>query len=167
MIRTFKLFFIAWLAVFVQSSLPGLLSAWGMVPDFSALAIGLAGLVLGTGPGIQIGIMAGFMADCYHPDTFGLFTLCGAISGYWAGSLRERIYKDQLSSQLLMAGLLALVRQAFEFWGRSGGGLGKYLAVLLRFGLGSALYTILAGLILIPYLKRFLSKPEKSKLSLA
>jgi rod shape-determining protein MreD len=165
--RSLKLFIIAWLAVFVQSSLSGLLSVWGLLPDFIAMIIGMTALTLGTGPGIQIGVMAGFMADCYHPPTMGLFTLSGAVSGYWAGSLRERIYKDQLTSQLLIIGLLSLVRQLFEYWGRGGGGPGGYLSVLMRFGLGSAVYTLLLGVLLLPYLKRFLSKSEKSKLSLA
>ncbi|MDP2807236.1 MAG: rod shape-determining protein MreD, partial [bacterium] len=122
--RFLKLFLLAWLAVFIQSSLSGLLSVWGLLPDLIAMIIGLTALTLGAGPGIQIGVMAGFMADCYHPSTMGLFTLSGAVSGYWAGSLRERIYKDQLTSQLLIAGLLSLVRQLFEYWGRGGGGLG-------------------------------------------
>jgi len=162
--RTLKLFLLAWLAVFVQSSLSGLLSVWGLLPDFIAMIIGLTALTLGTGPGIQIGVMAGFMADCYHPSTMGLFTLSGAVSGYWAGSLRERIYKDQLSSQLLMAGLLLLVRQLFEYWGRGGGSLGGYFSVLIRFGLGSVLYTVLLGSVLLPHLKRFLLRTEKLKL---
>ena len=165
--RFLKLFLLAWLAVFIQSSLSGLLSVWGLVPDFIAMVIGLTALTLGIGPGIQIGVMAGFMADCYHPSTMGLFTLSGAVSGYWAGALRERIYKDHLSSQLLIVGFLSLVRQLFEYWGRGGGGLGGYFSVLMRFGLGSAVYTLLLGVLLLPYLKRFLSKSEKSKLNLA
>ncbi|MBI4726915.1 rod shape-determining protein MreD [candidate division TA06 bacterium] len=165
--RSLKLFLLAWLAVFIQSSLSGLLSVWGLLPDFIAMIIGLTALTLGTGPGIQIGVMAGFMADCYHPSTLGLFTLSGAVSGYWAGSIRERIYKDQLANQLLIVALLSLVRQLFEYWGRGGGGLGGYISVLMRFGLGSAVYTALLGLLLLPHLKRFLPRTEKSKLRLA
>jgi len=164
--RIVKLLLLAWLAVFVQSSLPGLLSVWGLLPDFISMVIGLTALTLGTGPGILAGVMAGFLADCYHPPTMGLFTLSGAVSGYWAGSLRERIYKDQLPSQLLIVALLTLVRQSFEYWGRSGAGLGKYFQVLLRFGLGSALYTVLLGLLLLPYIKRFLPRNEKNKMRL-
>jgi len=164
--RNLKLFLMAWLAVFIQSSLSGLLSVWGLQPDFIAMIIGLTALTLGTGPGILTGVMAGFMADCYHPSTMGLFTLSGAVSGYWAGSLRERIYKDQLSSQLLVAGLLTLVRQFFEYWGRSGGGPGGYFSVLLRFGLGSALFTVLLGGLLMPPMKHFLPRSGKTKLSL-
>lgn len=164
--RIVKLLLLAWLAVFVQSSLSGLFSVWGLLPDFIAMIIGVTALTQGTGPGIQIGVMAGFMADCYHPATMGLFTLSGAVCGYWAGSLRERIYKDQLPSQLMVISLLVLLRQLFEFWGRSQGGLGTYLSVVLRFGLGSVIYTALLGLVMLPHIKRFLSRPEKTKMGL-
>lgn len=164
--RSIKLFLLAWLAVFVQSSLSGLLSVWGLLPDFISMVIGLTALSLGTGSGIQAGVMAGFLADSYHPSTMGLFTLSGAVSGYWAGSLRERIYKDQLPSQLLIVALLSLVRQLFEYWGRSGGGWGGYFTVLIRYGLGSALYTVMLGLLLLPHIKRFLSRNEKTKMRL-
>lgn len=155
MILALKTLLIAWLAVFLQSSVAHSIRIWGLVPDLLALAITAKALRDGVGPGVAFGAAVGFLADCYRPATMGLGTLSGTVIGYLAGSFRERIYREQLPSQMALAGLLALVRQPFEFFGQAGGTLAGYPWFLLRHGLGCGLYTALAAAILLPWLNRW------------
>jgi len=151
-IRAAKTLLAAWLAVFLQSSVVHFIGIGGNVPDLLAIAIAAKSIRDGTARGTAFGALAGFLADCYHPATMGLLTMSGLAAGWLAGILRERVYREQLASQVALAGGLALVRQPFEFLGPAGGALGDYPWFLLRWGLGSALYTAALAAILMPRL---------------
>lgn len=145
----------AWLAVFLQSSVVHQIGIYDNIPDLLAVAIAAKALLDGTAKGTAFGALAGFLADCYHPASMGLLTLSGTAAGWLAGILRERVYREQLASQLALAGIMALVRQPFEFMGVGQGSLGGYPWFLLRYGLGSAVYTSAAALLLMPLLGRW------------
>lgn len=152
MTSTLKTLLVAWLAVFLQSSVVHFAGVYGNVPDLLAIAIAARTLKEGAARGTAFGAMVGFLADCYHPSTMGLLTLSGITSGWLAGLLRERVFREQLASQLALAGGLALVRQPFEYLGAVGGTVGGYPWFLLRYGLGSAVYTSALAFILMPRL---------------
>jgi rod shape-determining protein MreD len=162
MTRTIKILLLSWLAVFLQSSLSSLFSVWGMVPDLLSIVIASAALIGTANSGIAAGLLAGFLADCYQPATMGLFTFSGVVSGYIAGSIRERVYREQAATQALVAGMLALVRHLFDFWGHGGAGLSQYLRSLLRYGLGSSVYTALVFLLLAASLRKMLKTGSKT-----
>lgn len=145
----------AWLAVFLQSSVVHQIGIFGNIPDLLAVAIAAKALRDGTAKGTAFGALAGFLADCYHPASMGLLTLSGIAAGWMAGILRERVYREQLASQLALAGALALVRQPFEYLGAGQGAFGGYPWFVLRYGLGSAVYTALVALLLMPLLARW------------
>jgi rod shape-determining protein MreD len=155
MIGWLKTLLTAWLAVFLQSSVVHQIGIFGNIPDLLAVAIAAKALRDGTAKGTAFGAMAGFLADCYHPANMGLLTLSGIAAGWLAGILRERVYREQLASQLALAGALALVRQPFEYLGAGQGALGGYPWFLLRYGLGSAVYTSALALLLMPLLARW------------
>jgi len=155
----------AWLAVFLQSSAAHFIGVMGNMPDILAIVIAAKALRDGTAKGTAFGALVGFLADCYHPATMGLFTLSGTAAGWLAGILRERLYREQLASQLALAGGLALFRQPFEFFGAAGGSVVGYPWFLLRFGLGSALYTSALALLLMPRLASWWSARPAGKLA--
>ncbi len=161
MTRVLKIVILAWLAVFLQSSISPLFSIWGLVPDLIAVIISAAALGITANAGMLTGLWSGFLADCYRPSTMGLFTVSGVICGYLSGALRERVYREQPATQALVAGLLCLIRQTFDFWGHGGGSLAGYFRFLFRYGLGSAVYTILIYLLLSSVLNKLLSDRGK------
>jgi rod shape-determining protein MreD len=156
---------IAWGTVFLQSSVIHLMGVYGNIPDLLAIAIAAKALKDGTAKGTSFGALIGFLADCYHPATMGLMALSGIAMGWLAGILRERIYREQLASQMALAGGLALLRQPFEFLGMSGGSLGGYPWFLLRYGLGSAAYTAALAFFVIPLLARWWTVKTGGKLA--
>jgi len=155
MMKMIKLLLLVWLAVFLQSSVTNLISLWGLVPNFMVIVIALAGLKEGVSSGVWTGLLAGFLADCYHPSTMGLFSAGGTLTGYIAGAASNRIYREQLLSQSVLAAVLSLAYQLFVFFGRDGGTLAAYPGYFLRFGLGSAIFTAAAAAILLPGLDRW------------
>lgn len=165
MIGALKTFAVAWLAVFLQSSVVHFAGIGGCLPDLLAIAIASKALRDGTAKGTAFGALAGFLADCYHPSTMGLLTMGGIAAGWLAGTLRERVYREHLASQLALAGGLALVRQPFEFLGQAEGSLGGYPWFLLRWGLGSALYTSVLAALLMPRLGAWWAARPPSRLS--
>ncbi len=160
-----KIIATAWVAVFVQSSLVHYLAVFGNIPDLLSVAIAAYALRAGTARSTAFGALVGFLADCYRPDTMGLLTLSGAGAGWLAGTLRERIYQEQPASQMALAAFLALVRQPFEFLGTAGGSLSGYPWLLVRYGLGSALYTAGLSFFLMPVIDRWLKRKKSSRLS--
>lgn len=148
--RLLKIFILVWLAVFLQSAMANMITVWGLVPDFVVIVIALVALKGGASPGIWIGLMAGFLSDCYHPSTMGLFSAGGVTVGYLAGQAREKIYREQLLSQVALISVLALVRQLFSFFGRDGGHLSSYWHFLFRYGLGGAIFTGVVAAVILP-----------------
>ena len=161
MIERLKILFLAWASVFLQSSVVGLAGIWGMVPDLSAVVVVWQGLTRGPLTGIQVGALCGFLADCYRPASMGLFTLSGILCGYLAGSLRERIYREQLFSQVALVSLMALLRHPFELWGRTASPWGGYPHFLIRYGLGGAVYTGIVAAVVLPWLNQWVRPRAK------
>lgn len=155
MIKIIKILILVWLAVFLQSSIINIVSLWGLIPNFMVIVIALAGLKEGVSSGVWTGLLAGFLADCYHPSTMGLFSVGGTVAGYLTGMARDRIYREQLLSQAAVAAGLSLVYQLFVFFGRDGGTLSSYPRYFIRFGLGSAVFTAVAAAIILPTLERW------------
>jgi rod shape-determining protein MreD len=144
---------LSWLMVFVQSSLSGSITVMGMAPDLLCVLIMLAALRLGPLPAMRVGFLAGFLADCYHPATMGLYAACYTVAGFAGGAVRDRIYREKLSSQVAASAALALLVVPLTVMFRSGGG---YIVLLVRHGIGSAVYTAALSAVLLPLLNRLL-----------
>lgn len=155
MIRIMKIVFLVWLAVFIQSSMINLISPLGLMPNFIVIIIALAGLKQGISSGVWTGLLAGFLADCYHPSAMGIFSAGGVVTGYLSGAARDRIYREQLISQSVLAAVLSLIYQTFAYFGHDGGTLIDFPRHLIRYGLGGALYTAVVTALLLPAMERW------------
>lgn len=163
MIRSFKIALAVWLAVFLQSTAANLVTFWGLSPSLAVLVIGLAGLKQGVPAAVWTGLWAGFLADCFHPASFGLYSTAGALAGYLAGIARERIYREQLLSQAALIAALTVIQLSFVFFGREGGRISTFPWYFLRVALGSALLTSLAAMLLLPALGRWIYSKGRSR----
>ena len=163
MSRGIKIIFLSWLLIFMQSTVMGFLSLWQTVPDLITVLICLVGLKEGSRSAVRVGVLSGFWADCYHPATMGLYTMTGAVAGFLIGSLRARVYREQLFSQVALTALLVFFKQALEFVIRSGGGLGSLPAFVWRYGIGCSLYTAAVAVVLIPFINRIVFKETPVK----
>lgn len=159
-----KSIILAWAAVFLQTSLVPYAALRGVVPDLVALAIAAKAIQDGPAKGTAFGAWAGFLADCYHPATMGVMTLAGLACGWIVGKMREGIYREQLASQAAMAAMASLIMRSFEFLGQGSGSFAAYPWFLLRWGLGSALYTAAVSLLIISGLISWLGRRPRSRL---
>ncbi len=144
---------LVWLLVFLQSSLVGFITVGGIAPDLFCILITLVGLRMGGMAAMRVGFLAGFLADCYHPATMGIYALCYTAAGFAAGAVRDRIYRDKYTSQIAAAAVLTLLVCPLAVTLRSGGG---YFPLLFRYGAGSALYTAVIAAVTLPLLNRWL-----------
>ncbi|MDI6738774.1 MAG: rod shape-determining protein MreD [Candidatus Edwardsbacteria bacterium] len=151
--RGIVIVFLTWLMVFVQSSLAGSVTVKGMAPDLLCILVMLTALRMGSLSAMRVGFLAGFLADCYHPATMGLYALCYTAAGFAGGAVRDRIYREKLSSQIASSAALALLIVPMTAMFRSGGG---YFGLLVRHGIGSAAYTAALSAALLPLLNRLL-----------
>lgn len=144
---------LTWCAVFFQSSLAGSIAVGGMAPDLLCILIMLVALRIGPLPAMRVGFLGGFLADCYHPATMGLYAACYTAAGFAGGAVRDRIYRDKLSSQIASVAALTVLTVPLTAMLRSGGG---YFPLLARYGAGSAVYTAVLSAAVLPLLNRFL-----------
>ncbi|HTY08723.1 MAG TPA: rod shape-determining protein MreD [Candidatus Edwardsbacteria bacterium] len=151
--RGIILVLLVWLLVFLQSSLAGFITVGGFAPDLFCILIPLVGLRMGGMGAMRVGFLAGLLADCYHPATMGIYALCYTVAGFAAGAVRDRIYRDRLASQIAASAVLALLAVPLAVTLRSGGG---YVALLVRHGFGSAVYTAAVAALALPPLNRWL-----------
>jgi rod shape-determining protein MreD len=68
----------------------------GVGPDLILLAIMAVALYRGPDAGAIVGLCGGALADIMHGQGLGLFTLAGGATGYLAGLLEPRLFKDLL-----------------------------------------------------------------------
>ena len=156
MIRGFKIALASWLAVYLQSTAANLMTFWGLTPSLAVITISLAGLKQGTPAAVWTGLWAGFLADCFHPASFGLYSAAGTAIGFLAGLARERIYREQLISQAVLIASLTMIYMTLVFFGREGGKLSLYPWYLARFALGSAGLTSIVAVFVLPALERWI-----------
>lgn len=151
--RGIAIVLLTWLAIFFQSSLAGSIAVKGMAPDLLCILIMLIALRLGPLPAMRVGFLGGFLADCYHPATMGLYAACYTAAGFAGGAVRDRIYRDKLPSQIASIAALTLLLVPLTAMFRSNGG---YFPLLIRYGVGSAAYTAALSIALLPLLNRLL-----------
>ena len=151
--RGVSIVLLVWLLVFLQSSLAGFIAIGRIAPDLCCILITLIGLRMGGMAAMRVGFLAGLLADCYHPATMGIYALCYTAAGFAAGAVRDRIYREKYTSQIAASAALALLVCPLAVMLRSGGG---YFALLVRYGVGGALYTAEIAVLLLPLLNRWL-----------
>lgn len=163
MIRGFKIALALWLAVYLQSTAANLMTFWRLTPSLAVIVISLAGLKQGTPAGVWTGLWAGFLADCFHPASFGLYSASGTAIGYLAGMVRERIYREQLFSQAALIASLTAIHTTIAFFGREGGSLSTYPWYVVRFAMGSAVLTALVAALILPAMERWIYTRGRSR----
>lgn len=96
-------------------------------------------------------IAAGLLRDVYSVDPFGLSGLSFGVAAVAVSSLREEVFREHPLTQILLAGLVALIPAAFTLGHVALTGSPAGAAALLRPSLIQALQTALfAPLFIIP-----------------
>ena len=95
-------------ALVLQATLVPLIAVQGVRPDLLLLAVVSSGLLLGKEHGVGIGFFAGLLQDLASGNVFGVNVLSKMASGYIAGLLERKVFKENILLPILAIVLATL-----------------------------------------------------------
>lgn len=95
----------------LQIGLFSSLKLFGVKPDLLLIFVVLEGLYRGTVRGAQVGLLAGFMQGIISGRFLGMFALAKAISGYFAGLLTMKFFRESIYIPLLAVWTATIVHE--------------------------------------------------------
>lgn len=113
----------------------------GSVPDFALVMLCVYAVERGPTRATCLGFFIGLLKDSVGAGALGAGALVGAVTGYIAGRLGDRIYKKQLRTQALFTVLIACVSHGMAVWIDVGGNVFEALAAFPGAVLVRAIYT--------------------------
>lgn len=124
----------------LQTTLSGPMSAFGVAPDLLLLWAVCIGLLSGSTAGALIGFGAGLLEGALQQAWIGAYVISKMLSGFTAGLLATRMFRENWLVPAVCAAVLTLVNEAAFLlisgageWGQAGRILGVrvgYHAVL-------------------------------------
>jgi rod shape-determining protein MreD len=121
------------------------LALWGATPDLALALLCIYGVERGAARACALGFVMGLVRDAAIGGALGPIAGIGALGGYLAGKLGRRIYKRQISTQLLFTALIALTVHFLALLFDTGGDPGEVLRALpLGVGLRTAYTAVVA-----------------------
>jgi rod shape-determining protein MreD len=143
--RVLRYGLLAAFALILQSTLLKLVSVGHIQPDLVLLVLFYIGLMEGSFGATIAGFCTGLVQDVYAPQTLGLNALCKSLVGFGLGYCQRGVFVESLTARALILFSTVLVHDILYFqislWPEVSGAL----ALVVRVGLPTALYTALLG----------------------
>lgn len=133
------------LALFVQTSWTNAISLWDIKPDLVVLVLVFIGITSGQIEATILGFFSGFLIDVYNPESMGINALSNSIVGFAVGYSRVGIVAEDIQVQAAALLIASLLRDLIYFICYTFPDPIEALYNVLRFGLGTAVYTALLG----------------------
>jgi len=96
----------------LQSTIAGRLAVWRVAPDLLFVWTVCVGLLYRAGPGALVGWGSGLLEGALQQRWIGAYAVSKTISGFLAGHLGTKMFKENWLVPLVCAGLLTLVNEA-------------------------------------------------------
>lgn len=96
-----NIYFILLSALFFQAVLLNHIKIFGARPDLLLTCVVFFALFLGSGAGLESGIVAGLFKDMFALDFFGMNTFILGLTGFAAGILNAKFFKESKLTQLV------------------------------------------------------------------
>lgn len=139
-------------ALLIQSTLAELISVQQIKPDFVLIVLVFMSLSDGHIMGTTFGFLSGWIQDVYAPQYLGLNALCKSIVGFFVGYGSGGVIESNLVVQGIILFVATLFHDALYFLIYSWNTADGYGWYLLRYGLPTALYTTIAGVLVFSLL---------------
>ena len=133
------------LALFLQTSWTNAISLWDVKPDLVVLILVFIGITSGQIEATILGFFSGFLIDIYNPEAMGINALSNSIIGFAVGYSRVGIVAEDIQVQAAAIFIASLLRDLIYFICYTFPDPIQALYNVLRFGLGTAVYTALLG----------------------
>ena len=134
------------LAVLLQTSWVNSFSIRGVRPDVVLLVVVFIGITRGQIAATVFGFVSGFLLDVYDPESMGLNSLANSVVGFAVAHSRPGVVAEDFRVQALLLFLAGILHDLVYFAMHSIADPMAIPGLLLRYGLGSAIYTSCVGL---------------------
>jgi cell shape-determining protein MreD len=142
-----------------QSTWPGWLRVQSQAPNLTLAVAICLGLSTGGGSGLTAGFLGAFLWGAVSSSTLGHLFLSHMSLGFFAGSLRGRVFADRVLIAVLLVGVGALLAAVVELVVAPPAGPQPWLTQTLLRALYSAAMAVPIYL-LVRSLRRFYPEPE-------
>jgi len=151
-------------AVLLQVGLAPYMAIGGVTPNFLLLVVVTLALVEGPTPGAASGFAAGLLFDLLGTGPVGPMALVLAVTGYVAGLLHEQMFAEGWLLPLTVLAVASLAAElAYGLLLMLMGAGGPFWSSLLTIMLPGAVYNTALGLLVYPWLARFLRPDQQMK----
>ncbi|MDR3562859.1 MAG: rod shape-determining protein MreD [Negativicutes bacterium] len=87
---------LAVLFLIIQATLLPLIAINGIRPDLLLLVVVSSALLLGKEQGVGLGFFSGLLQDLASGNIFGLNVLAKIVTGYLAGAMERKVFKENI-----------------------------------------------------------------------
>lgn len=133
------------LALFLQTSWTNVISLWDIKPDLVIIVLVFIGITSGQIEAIVLGFFSGFLMDVYNPEWMGMNALSNSIIGFAVGYSRVGVVAEDIQVQTTILFVASLMRDLIYFLCYTFPDPVQALYLILRYGLGTAVYTAVLG----------------------
>lgn len=136
------------LALFLQSSWTNAIAIWEIKPDLVVLVLVFVGITSGQIEATILGFFSGFLIDVYNPEWMGVNALANSLIGFAVGYSRVGVVAEDIQVQAAILFLASLIRDFIYFVCYTFPNPVEALLQILRYGLGTAFYTAILGILI-------------------
>ncbi len=149
--RKFSLWLLILITLLLQVTLFSRIEVAGIGPDPVLIVLVIVALALGPVVGMLFGFLIGLSQLAILSTSMVSAPLAATVVGYLVGKYGTKIMYESYLVQFLILILGVLIFDVINFGISCPGQLGM---VLVRFSLGSALYTAAVGILLVVFMER-------------
>lgn len=149
--RKFSLWLLVLITLLLQITLFTRIEIGGVGPDPMLIVLVMVALALGPVVGMVLGFLLGLAQIALLSTSMVSAPLAATVVGFLVGKYATKIMYESYPVQFLIIMLAVLVYDVLNFAISSPGQLP---VVLVRFSIGSALYTAAVGVVLVVFVER-------------
>ena len=137
------------LALLIQTAWTHGISIADIRPDVVLIIIVYIGIRSGQLEATIFGFASGFLLDVYNPEFMGVNALANSVVGFAVGYTRAGIVAEDFRVQALALLIASLTHDLLYFGLSSAANPGKVITLLFRYGIGTAVYTTIIGIVCV------------------
>ncbi|MFO7887803.1 MAG: rod shape-determining protein MreD [Eubacteriales bacterium] len=108
-------FMIIFVSFILQSTVMHFITIVDIIPNISLLFLIIFSVQLGEYYGGTLGLFLGILTDVLYLGTFGINTLIYFITGYFLGTFKENVYKEDYLTYFAATAIMSIVYNGFFY----------------------------------------------------
>lgn len=160
------MYFMLIAAFFLQITLLEHIKIFNATPDLGSMLVIFIAVFFGWGAGLEAGFVFGLLKDIYSLDIFGINTVALAATGFVAGLLSPKLFRESRTTQSFIVFILTLFCFFIHYLISSAISNITYISFseyLFSSFIPASLYTAILSLLVFPFLINRFNLKENSE----